>query len=59
MTTWNLSETIASFMGAAGRQPSVDKCRLAEALKSSSECFDLQNIWMIFRWCINSSLNGV
>lgn len=59
MTTWNLSETIAGFTGAARRQPSADKCRLAEALKSGLECFDLQNIWMIFRWCINSSLNGV
>lgn len=34
MTAWNLSETIANFMGAAWRQPSADKCPLAEGFKS-------------------------
>lgn len=55
MISWILSETVAH--GGSLEPSSAGKCYSAETFKSGSKGFDVQNTWVIFRRCVNRSLN--
>lgn len=54
MIMWNLSETMAAWGWPGGNPQQVN---VTQQKHLGSEGFDLQNTWVIFRRCVNRSLN--